>query len=102
MEGSLIRYGCDGKRRYHDLAQAKEAIKTIQYHHPNSSDLPTRAYECDHCKGAHITSQETWHGNHLPDGPTETSGEAASKADDLLDQARRMREETIKRLEGDN
>lgn len=47
-----------GKTRYRSLEEAKAALRTIRTRGEVREKNPVRAYECDGCKGAHLTSQE--------------------------------------------
>lgn len=56
---SLSRGKCNRthKVRYPDLLAAKMALATIRKHDSTREDIPVRAYQCEFCKGAHLTSQ---------------------------------------------
>jgi hypothetical protein len=58
------RWFCDqaNKRRYPDKRAAERAKRTIVNGHPERDELPLRTYECDQCKGWHLTSWETPNG----------------------------------------
>lgn len=55
--------GCEGKRRFRSLEHAKEMLTTIRFRSElfsrtqgMESRFPIRAYECQNCKGFHLTS----------------------------------------------
>ena len=56
--------GCSNKSRFKSLEHAKEAIERIRYisamesaDGKPASRLPSRAYACGNCKGAHLSSR---------------------------------------------
>ncbi len=49
-----------GKRRFRDIEQAKSALRFINTKGAVREKNPVRAYNCEACKGAHLTSKETW------------------------------------------
>ncbi len=49
------RTRCRGKKRFHDLKQAKNAIKYLNATSTRER-VPTRAFECVDCRGVHLTS----------------------------------------------
>ena len=47
---------CRGKRRFRDLQEAEEFLHR-QANYSTRDKIPVRAYECDACRGCHVTSQ---------------------------------------------
>lgn len=50
---------CRGKRRYRDQAEAQAALRGFR-NYSQRSKTPCRAYECEACRGWHITARKTW------------------------------------------
>ena len=46
---------CNGKRRFHDKAEAVHALHLLTSK-STRDHVPHRAYECGRCKGWHLTS----------------------------------------------
>jgi hypothetical protein len=46
-----------GKTRFRDLEEAKRVLRSIKTNGVVREKNPARAYECDGCHGAHLTSQ---------------------------------------------
>jgi hypothetical protein len=63
---------------------------------------PCRTYDCEDCGGAHITHLPAYTESHRPVAKSQTSAQVqrarAKKADDALERAKRMREESIARM----
>ncbi len=49
-----------GKRRFRDIEQAKRFIRVVRTRGDVREKQLARAYQCEACKGAHVTSQEIW------------------------------------------
>lgn len=55
-QSGKFRRDCHGKKRYHDIEQAKKALQRIR---ENPRDVaPHRPYRCHICKGWHLSSKE--------------------------------------------
>ena len=48
---------CRGKVRYRDHAEATRVLQNIRTKGDARETMPCRAYECDRCKGWHLTSK---------------------------------------------
>lgn len=47
------------KRRFHDHEEAVKMLRTIQQRNQRER-TPVRVYECNVCKGWHLTAQKEW------------------------------------------
>ncbi len=97
---------CNGKRRFRDVDEAIKALHYIQLkpsRNRENGTKPCRAYACDVCKGAHLTSQRRWAGVH-PDFLAkkvvahEVYQQRKQKTDIAFEKARAMRQEMINSL----
>ena len=51
--------GCGNKIRYRDHGEAIVALHNAREHAGGTRTIPIRCYECHHCGGYHLTSQES-------------------------------------------